>query len=186
MRSLSHTRARRSSKRVPLRAMLAACPLAPQRPAARVRLASTPRRASSVRFTAPRASAADVDAPVPYSYSTIGPVAAAKVDELLSAIAGTEAGASATAEDRRRVLALAVELESVYAQTGVRAPLHRGAALLRLLRVATRAMQRAEALRKPCALCEGEESAALPALTPLVLRSATRGRSCRCFWASTA
>ena len=183
MRSLSQTRARRSSKLVPHLAMLAARPLAPQRPAAGVRLSAAPRRAAPLLAATPRASAAKADAPVSYAYSTIGPVAGAKVDELLSAIAGTEAGASATADDRRRVLALAAELELEYAKTGVRAALPPGAAL-----------RRHSALR--CAQCgarklfgsPGREGAGCiaPVLRRPALRSATRGRSCRCFWVSTA
>ena len=144
--------------------MLAACPLAPQRPQARVRLCAAPRRGVlTVRVTAPRATAANADAPVSYSYSTIGPVAASKVDELLSAIAGTEAGASATADDRRRVLALAVELESEYAKTGVRASLPRRAALRRLCAPRCAQCGARKRVRKPW---PREGAFASPALTP--------------------
>jgi sulfite reductase beta subunit-like hemoprotein len=50
-------------------------------------------------------------------------LAVTRVDELLAAIAGTDSGASATPDDRRRVLSLAAELEAEYAKTGVRAAL---------------------------------------------------------------
>jgi hypothetical protein len=60
---------------------------------------------------------------IPYAYSTIGVVACQKVDALLAAIRDTDSGASATADDRRRVLALAAELELEYTKTGVRSAL---------------------------------------------------------------
>jgi len=100
-------------------AMLAARPLVPRAPARALRC-SAPRR-SALRLRAPRAITADADASPSLTRSTVSSLAVTRVDELLAAIAGTDSGASATPDDRRRVLSLAAELEAEYAKTGVRA-----------------------------------------------------------------